>query len=148
MDDPELVRGVAPERDLAEDRDRAGLREAAFSLDDRPQVLPRHVLHRDVREVAAHPEVVDAGHVRVLDLPVEVDLPLEPLEELLVVRLPVGGEHLDRDDLLEVQVLRLEDDAHAAAADGFEPSVAGEAFEELLAEAVEVHGWRRGRAVA
>ena len=140
VDDPELVRGLAPERDLAQDRDRARLREKALGLDDRPEVLPRDILHRDVREVTAHPEVVNARDVRVLDLAVQVDLALEPLEELLVVRLPVRGEDLDRDDLLEVEILRLEDNPHAPAADRLEPAVAGESFEELLPEALEVHG--------
>ena len=141
MDDAELVRGFGPEGDLPEDRDRACLGQLSLELDDRPQVLARNVFHRDVGEVVAHSEVVDARHVRVLDLPVEIDLALEPEEELLVVGLPVGRQDLDGDDVVEIQILRLEDDSHAAAADGLLPSVARQSLEEALAEAFQVHAF-------
>src|ERR1035437_6336200 len=63
----------------------------------------------------------------------------ETQQRLLVVGFPVGRENLEGDGIVQIQILRLEDDPHAAAPDGLLPSVAGQSLEEAFAKAFQVH---------
>ena len=149
VDDPLLVGRLRPQADLPEDREGAGRGDPALFEDERLEVLPRDELHRDVGVSVAGAEVVHAGDVRVLHLPVQADLALEAGHDRPVVVRDVAVEDLDRDDLVEDQVPRLEDDAHAAPAEKLEPLVPRGAGEELDTKGVEVHfgfpGRRAGR---
>ena len=51
-----------------------------------------------------------------LDLPVQLDLALEPGQKRLLVPLDVGGEDLDGDHLVELRVEDLEDGPDPAGA--------------------------------
>ena len=123
VDDSLLVRRLCPQADLTEDRERAGRGDPALFEDERLEVLARDELHRDVGVSRGGAEVVHPGDVRVLHLTVQADLALEAGDHRPVVVRDVAVEDLDREDLVEDQVPRLEDDAHPAPAEKLEPLV-------------------------
>ena len=139
VDDPLFVRGLRPEADLPEDGEGACRSDAALLEDQALEVLSRDVLHRDEGVPGDGAEVEHPGDVRVLHLAVQADLALEPGEGRPVLDGDVAVEDLDRDDLVEVPVQSLEDDAHAPPTERLEPLVSGGAAEELDPELVEVH---------
>ncbi len=141
------LRGIAgfevtlrgPARDLPEDRHGLGRRNPLPLVDQVPEVLPLDVLHGDVGVVAADAVVVHPRDVRVLDLPVELDLPLEPQEQRLLVALDARLEDLDGHDLVQLGVHRLEDGSDAPLPERREPPVAWSPLEEELQETVVIH---------
>jgi hypothetical protein len=120
MDDARLVRRAEARRDLAHDADRPLDRHSPFFFEQRREVGPLDVRHRDVRDAVDLTEIVDADDVLVRDLAGEKQLafepPLERLRRVLVlgVRRP---NHFHRDGDLEHLVPGLIDRAHATDAE-------------------------------
>jgi hypothetical protein len=73
--------------------------------------------------VAVLPEFVDAADVPVPDLPRELDLAPEAPDHVHRPR-DLGAQDLEGDDLVELAVLRLVDDAHPAPAQRLQDLVA------------------------
>ena len=73
------------------------------------------VLHRHVQPPVLRPGAVDAHDVRMADRDLGLVLALEADPELAVPA-ELGRDHLQRDVALELEVARLEDRAHRAAA--------------------------------
>jgi hypothetical protein len=137
MKDPQPVDRAGSPDDLTQDRHGLHGGNPLPLVDQVPEVLAVDVLHRDERVVAAHAVVVHPRHVRVLDLPVQLDLALEPGQERLLVTLDVRGQDLDGDHLVQLRVERLEDGPDSALAERRQPPVAGGSLEETCPEAVE-----------
>jgi hypothetical protein len=111
-----------------EDLDQAGgvarrVELAAHLCSQRVAVDP---LHRQVGPAAPLSHLVDANYVGVADLSSQLGLVTEA-DELFCRRQFGGQHHLQSDRPIERQVLRLVDNAHAAAADLLAHVVAGHA---------------------
>ena len=102
-------------RDLADDEERELLVEA-----DRPalgEVAERdavHVLHGEVVVALARSHVVSLHDVRVIEPRRGPRLRHEPIDEV-VVEGELRVEDLERDDAVEVELARREDERHGAA---------------------------------
>ena len=114
--EPLLVRGVEGRRDLPHDGDGPRGLERSALVQQRAQIGPLHVAHRDEQVAAGGAGLVDRDHVRVVERRGEPGLADEPLPEAFVLG-ELGREHLERDLPLEPVVLGEVDDAHAAAAE-------------------------------
>src|SRR5215207_9105077 len=119
VDDPAPVRLVDRRARLLEDVDDPLEREAALLGEDVGERAPVEVLHHEVGDLlAAHrgeAEVGDVDDVRVAKAPGRLRLAPEPLDELGAARHP-RHDHLERDDALRADVLRLIHGPHAALA--------------------------------
>ena len=94
--------------------DRRVDRERPVLLEQVLEVRALEILHHHVRRAAGQRGDVEHAHdVLAPDLGGRASLPKKPGDEGRVVR-ELGEQELDRKALLEVQVLRREDDAHAA----------------------------------
>ena len=115
VDDARGVRGAERRGDAPQDVNRAFERQRAV-LQLVAQAAPRDVLEdEEERAVAQAAEVGGRGDVGVLDVPGGDGLALEAREDLGALR-EVGVEHLERDALAHVHVLREVHRAHAALA--------------------------------
>jgi hypothetical protein len=102
VDEPGGVGGVERVGDLAADRDRAlGCQRAV--VEDRPEVPPLDVAHRDEERVAGLAGLVDGNHVGVVERRGELGLGEEPLAER-VIRCESRGDQLQRDTAVEPEV--------------------------------------------
>ena len=102
--------------DLGDDRGRAPRGQRAVVLDERVQVAARDVAHDDVQRAALFARRVDRHDVGVVDRGGHPRLAREALAELGVA-CALGGDDLQRDGTLEVELHGAVDDAHAAAGD-------------------------------
>ena len=102
--------------DLGDDRRRARRGQRAVVLDERVQVAAGHVAHDDVQRAALLAGGVDRHDVGVVDRRRHARLAREALAELGVAG-AVGGDDLQRDGPLQVELDGAVDDAHAAAGD-------------------------------
>ena len=93
-----------------------GGRKTSDPLQERGQVLPVHVFHRQVVQPVDFPDVVHTAHVRVRDLTRDPHFRVEPLEALLLRR-EVLRQELQRHRLPELQVVRPVHLAHPASAE-------------------------------
>ncbi len=146
MDDTCLVRGGQPRRDLACDRRDPGRGQLSLRLEDRRQIVPLEVRHRDVLDAVHLSHVVDADDVPVRDFPGEQQFLLEPsLEGACGLR--IGGNlrahRLERDCDPQILVECLVDGPHAAGTE--KPQDAVPASEGSPHEIVR-RGAGRGRA--
>ena len=109
--------------ELARDLERLGLREPADPAQQRGEVFPVHVLHREEVAPVRLADVVHAADVRMRHLPRRPHLGEEAIEKCLVRREPLRQE-LQRDRLAELQVVGAVDLPHAAAPDQADDAVA------------------------
>ena len=121
-----FVRRRDPGANLPRDLDRLLLRKAADAVQQRRQILPVHVLHRQERAAVGVADVVGAADVAVGDGARDADLVVELREARRVVHQFIGKQ-LERDRLSELEILGAVDLAHAAAAErGDDAEAAGE----------------------
>jgi len=121
---PEQIRGTSV-LGLA-DQEQGGFgQDPAPLLDHLPHVGPRDVPHRDVQQILVRAHVVDGDHVRVVQRGRDPRLLQEPGPEH-VVGGQLGRQHLQRDDVVQAEVLGLVDHAHPTAAEHRANPVAGE----------------------
>jgi hypothetical protein len=116
MDEVLGVRRAERSGDLRDDRRGPGGIERPFGLDQRLQIRLLHVSHRDVEDVLRLTGLEDRDHVRMVERSCDPRLALEALAEQLVV-CELRGQELERDGLLEGEVLGPVDDAHTAVPD-------------------------------
>src|SRR5262249_44406809 len=102
--------------DAGGDLDRAGDREDAFTGDHCGARLSVDDLHGDDLLALVLADVEDAGDVLVGDAAGQLHLPPEAIEDTWGVD-ELATEHLERDDLLELEVLGAVNAAHAAGAE-------------------------------
>ena len=119
------VGGVERRRDLRDDRRRAHGLQAPAAQQERVQVAARDVAHDEVQRPGLLAGGVHRHDVRVVDRRRHARLAAEALAKLGVAG-EVGGDDLQRDRALEVELQRAVDDAHAAAADDRLDPAAGE----------------------
>ena len=101
-----------------------------------------HELHGKVAEPVRFPEIMGSQDVRVRDAAREPDLLLEPVEEGRVGGKDFAAQGLDRDEIVELPVVRLVDDAHPTLAENrLDVIAAGEESADLRL----VGGGRSGR---
>src|SRR5262249_55482280 len=86
------------------------------------QILAVKELHRDEADLVVRADVVEGNDVRVRDLAAERELLLEARQHRRVG--DAVAKQLDRDGLVELEVLGLIDDRHASAADLLADAVA------------------------
>ncbi|HEV2764706.1 MAG TPA: hypothetical protein VGV38_17130, partial [Pyrinomonadaceae bacterium] len=118
-----LVHGVQARAQLPPNLHRLVGRQPPETLQDRGQLLAAHELHRKEVLPLGLADVVDAADVSVRHLPREAHLLVEARERRAVARDALGQE-LQRDRLLELQVVRAVDLAHAAATQEADDAVA------------------------
>src|SRR5262249_3973209 len=112
-------------RDVARERDGHRLLELAETIRDLEQILAPDPLHRDEVGVADLSQLEDLADVGVRQLPGDLGLIDEHLDEVAVLR-HRGQDSLDRDDLLEPldpEALRLEHLGHPAHAQALEQQI-------------------------
>src|SRR4029079_2449864 len=108
-----------PRRDEPSHRGRYVRLPLAQAIGDLEQILAPDVLHRDEVRAVDAAELEDLADVRVRELPGDLRLVDEHLDEVAVLA-HRRQDPLDRDDLLEpldAVALRLEELGHAAAAE-------------------------------
>jgi len=96
-----------------------------LAVDPLLERLPLHQLHHDEGVALVLGDLVDHADAGVIEGGGGARLPLESLERLGVVRQLVG-QQLEGHATLEAHVLRLVDDAHAAAAEPAQDPVVGQ----------------------
>ncbi len=116
VDDAALMRGRKAERELAHDLDRIFGRQDAFRIEQPLQRLARHEIHADQPDLAMPHEIVDAHDVRARHLPRQQQLLAETLERVGPAG-ELGPQQFQRDIDIELHVVRVIDDAHAAHAE-------------------------------
>ena len=116
VDDALLVRRREPLADLTEQREEPRQRKAPLALEHALEVLALDVLHRQVPDPVVLAEVVDAKDVPVRDAAGELDLPLEALEDLAVLR-DLGTDELEGHVAVELQIADLVHGSHATPAE-------------------------------
>ena len=102
---------------------RLGRGQRADAVEQRRQVLAVDELHRQEREALGFADVVDAAHVGVRDLAGVANLRSEPLERARHVQERTRQE-LDRDGLLELEVVGAIHHAHTPARQDSDDAVA------------------------
>jgi len=109
-----LVRGGHAGTELARDLDRFVLRNAADPAEQRREVLAVDVLHREKPPAVGVAEIVEAADVLVRHLARDAQLVVE-LREPRRIGGGALGQELQRDRLIEREVVGAVDLAHAAA---------------------------------
>ncbi len=122
------MRGRQRRAELADQIDHPGQRQRRLGAglhvaQDRAQRPARHLLHRDEEVILVLAEVVDPADVGVRDPAGQADLTAQPLPVLGVVR-QLAAQQLQRDPLVELEVVDDIDDAHAAFTEQLEDAVA------------------------
>ena len=125
VDEPLRVRGVERVGDLRGDRDRARRLERALATQQRLQVGPVDVAHRDEEAAVGLARLVDRDDVRVVEARGEPRLAEHPLAEPFVVGEALA-QQLQGDRALEPHVERAVHLAHAAAPGKSADLVAGD----------------------
>ena len=125
VDEPLCVRRVERVRDLGGDRDDPPRRQRALPPEQRLQVGPVHVAHRDEQAAVGLARLVDRHDVRVVETRGQPRLAQHPVAERLVVREPLA-QQLEGDRALEAQVESAVHLAHAAAPGQSADLVAGD----------------------
>jgi hypothetical protein len=118
-----LVRGREPRAQLPRDLDRLVLRDAADSAEQRCEIFAVHILHREEAPAVGVAEIVQTADVLVRHLAREAQLLMEP-REAVGVRCHAFGKKLQRDRMIERQVVGAIHLAHAAAAEERDQSIA------------------------
>lgn len=111
---PALVRGVERARHLADEHQRSPRCEGAFRSEQRLQVGPHHVPHRDVEKPVDLAGLVDGDDVRVIEGRGQLRLAQESDAKPLVLR-ELGRQELQRHVAFQPQIVAEVDDAHASA---------------------------------
>ncbi len=119
------VRLIQGRRHLADDVRHARRWQRALAIEQRAQVLPGDVTHRDEQAPVRLARVEDGNDVRMIDGRGGPHLPAEPLAER---RVPgeLGRQDLQRHRPAQPRVERTVDDRHPAAADLLLDLVAGD----------------------
>ena len=134
VDDARGVRGHDGSRELREDPERLFRGNRTLQIDDGSEVAPVDELHRQVRQATRDAVVVKAADVGVADLPVQAHFALESPEDRVPL-FPDGSPHdLDRDDLVQLAIDRLEDVADSALAERAQVLVPRQRGEEARAQ--------------
>ena len=121
-----LVRRGDAGAQLPRELDRLVLRDAADAAEQRGQILAVHVLHRQEAAAVGVAEVVEPADVLVRHLARDAQLVVE-LRQAAIVGRDAAGQELQRDRLIERQVVGAIHFAHAAASEqGDEPIAAGD----------------------
>jgi hypothetical protein len=113
---PPVMRRVQRPGGLTQQEQRGLWPQAAALLDHLPQVGARDVSHRDEEQTVLRAHVIDGDHVRVVQRGRDPRLFQEPGPEH-VVGGQLGRQYLQRDDVVQAEVLGLVDHAHPAAAE-------------------------------
>ncbi len=113
MDDPGRVRGREPPRDRRRDAQHLGSREGPGSRDERSEGLAVDELHGQEVVVAVVSDVERPRHVGAGDAAREPHLLPEALEHPRHRR-ELAPEELERDDLVELDVVGLVDCTHSS----------------------------------
>ncbi len=110
-------------RHLPGDRQRLIFGESPNALQQAPQVLALHILHRDEVRAFGFSQVIHPADVPVGDLPRHLELVAEPVDDLPVLG-DLGVDELERDLLVDLLVLDPEDASHSPAAELLDDLVA------------------------
>jgi hypothetical protein len=117
MEDLERVRGADGGERLAHDRGDPRGRQRVLGLEQIGQRATLEQLHRDVEQAVWFlAEVEHARRVRVVEARRGARFGVEAEHELRIVA-ELGAQHFQRDDLVERDLPRAEDDAHRAVTD-------------------------------
>ena len=143
VDEPLCMRGVERVGDLRGDRDGARGCERALAPEQRLEVDPVHVAHRDEQAAVCLAGLVDRNDVRVVEARGEPRLPQHPLAEPLVIG-EAFAQELQGDGALEPHVERAVHLAHAAAPGKSTDLVAGD---ELTRRNASLYCHRPSRVV-
>src|SRR5687768_845988 len=101
-------------RDVLEDSDRFDDGKSGAALESRAQRQPIDEGHRVIRKSSCNSGSEDGNDVRMLELPRQLDLSLEPLDAYSSCEL--RGEHLDGDFASERDFFADEHAAHSPSA--------------------------------
>jgi hypothetical protein len=123
VEDTLVVRGGDTRADLSRDLDRLVAGKPADPAQQGAQVLAVDVLHGEVVVAVALADVVHATDVGVRDLPGEAHL-LSESEDAVGVPGERSGKELDRDGVIELEIIRAIHLAHAPAAEESHDTVA------------------------
>ena len=115
MDDSRGVRGCQASGELPGDLDGLSTAKMPDPSQQRGEILPGDVLHRQVQTALRLADVVDAADVRMRDLARHANLASQVVSGVLVRS--QYGQELERDGLTELEVVRAVDLAHAASAE-------------------------------
>ena len=115
VNQPVLLRGAQPLRDLDAHVQHLRLRHAALERDEAVERAAVHQLHGDVEAPAIRAGGEDLHYMRMIDRRRDAGLRLELRDELLVLAL-VAAQELQRHVAVEARVVRPIHHAHAAAA--------------------------------
>jgi len=120
MDDTAVVGGL---RGPGQRFDQLGClaRRLRPARDEPPEMRAIHILQHDVRQPVVLADVINLHHVRMVQPSDRFGFGAETGSAFRKLPGP-GDDHLDRDQAFEVEITRLEDDAHAAAAQFFQIS--------------------------
>ena len=119
--EPARVRGIERRCDLRDDAERTAYRQPPLGDEQRLEVAPVDVLHRDVEHVVCLAGVVDRDDARVVERGGEPRLAEEPLAEVGLAER--RGEELQCGGAAEPHVLGAVDDARPALADRLDEAV-------------------------
>ncbi len=123
VDDAPLVRGGEAGADLSRDLERAILRKAPYSPEQRREILAVHVLHRQERVALDFIDVVHAADVRMRHLPRHPDLRVE-LGEPRGIPVHVAPQEFQRHRLSKLQVVGAKHFPHSALSEPADDAVA------------------------
>lgn len=115
--------GREPGTELARDVDRLVFGQAADAPEERREVLPIHVFHREEVVPLELPDIEDAADVRVRHLPGRADLPVKPGQRGGVAQERLR-QKLQGDRLIELEVVGAIDLTHPACAEKPRDSIA------------------------
>ena len=118
-----FVRRGDPGTQLARELDRLVLRDAADAPEQRREVFAVHVFHREEAAAVGLAEIVEAADVLVRHLPRHAQLVVK-LREPAVVGRHAAGQELQRDRLIQGEVVGAIDFPHAAASEQRDQPVA------------------------
>ena len=124
------MRDVERVGDVAQQVDGPLRAQPLLGVEHVAEIDPVDVFHRDVEQAVGLTGVEDRDDVGVVEARCCLRLTHEALAEAAIAG-QVGGEHLERDDAGEVQVLGTEHHTHAAPARQRLDLVAGEFLPDL-----------------
>ncbi|HEY7622891.1 MAG TPA: hypothetical protein VH834_24165 [Solirubrobacteraceae bacterium] len=116
MHEATRVRSVEGSRQLGHERNGAIGRQRSIALQQRPQIRPLHVAHRDVQPALGLAGLEDRHDPRVVDRRRQPRLGQESLAKALVIG-QLRRQELQRHPPPEPQILSAVDGAHTAAPD-------------------------------
>jgi predicted DNA-binding WGR domain protein len=116
MDDTALMSGGEPQGQLSNDLDRLVGRQMSLGVEQFFQRQARHEIHADQPDFAVTHEIVDAHDMRARNLTREQELLAESFERVGTAG-QLRTQQFQCDVDIELDVVRLIDDAHAAHAE-------------------------------